>query len=1741
MKKIFSFSLLLSMFCLASLTATGQNIAVTGADPATNAASPFATLAAAFTSINATSQTGNNIAITVINNTTEPGAGAVLNAGTWTSMSIQPSGGASRTIDGNVAGPLIDLNGADNVVIDGLNTGGNSLTISNTNTSNVTTSTIRFINDATVNTVTNCSVLGSSTSLTLGTIVFSTAAVTGNDDNTVSNCTIDAAGVNLPGTGIYSSGTLSFENSGNIINNNNIANFFSAALISYGVFVNNNSTAWTISNNRFYQSALRTYTTANTHRAISIITGNGYTVTGNTIGYANSGGTGVYAMTGTIATRFIGIELAVGTTTATSVQNNTITAITLGTSSGATTLNGILCGINITAGNVNVGTVTGNTIGATTGTGSIVATATTSGGLVVGINCSSTGTIAIQNNSFGALTSSGTTAAIAGSIAGINISGAATAVTITNNTIGNTTANNMRGGTSGLTTGSSLVSGVSMPSTPTTATINNNTIQNLSSFGTGTAGYVRGIHTALSALATATGWSISNNTINSLTTNSALAGLGSGVCSALGIHHLASQGCTISNNTISNIANTNTTATTNIIVVGISSANAAVATALGTTITRNRICDLRNSTIGTTALTPPIVAGIAVRSGNNVVSINNNMVALGTAQTTNTSFIGIWCQNGSTPNPTAMNVQHNSVVIEGTASAGALPSFTFMRSLYISATANTVTVNVNNNIFQNDRTGGTGSHYAISNGFNATTVSATGWAANASNNNVLNANASTIGHWTTAQNMGGWQTISAGDGASLTATTIPFVNVATCDLHVNFGVTPTALESGGLTIAGLTTDFDNDVRPGPTGSVNGAGFLPDLGADEFDGVFLDVVKPAITYTPFLFTCATGDRILTATIADYSGVPTTGALQPRVYFRKNLGTWFSSQGSLSSGTGTNGTWTFTIEAATMGGLVVTDQVQYYVIAQDIAGTPNIGSNPSAGLVATDVNTVTTHPTSPNSYIIGGTLAAGTYTVGAAGTYPTLTAAVNAYNSNCLGGAIVFELLDATYSGSETFPITINRNPDASSTNKLTIRPATGVTAAINGSLASNALIRILGNYIVVDGSNNGTNTRDLTIENANTTAPNVILIGSTGTTAITNDTIKNCILTNGATTSSALVVSDATTLGNDGYFNNIGLVNNRVQRAFIGMYIRTAVLAGNGSGTYVNGNQLNSTGTNAIRLVGIYLQGLDGATVSNNTIGSFDNTIAENDCGVWFATGTVNSTISGNTISTLGQVTTTGNNPLGINITSSAAASNINVTQNTISGLSSNGASSSMAGIAITGTTGGVIVQRNNISGVIHQSTGTWGAYGINVSGGNNNIIRNNFISNINFDMTGGIAFNITDGVCGIRIGAGTGHQIHYNSVNMYGTPTGVANASLLTAAFGILNTTSTGLDVRNNIFANNITGGTTSIAHIPVYLPSGGTSAMNLTWNNNFYFHGTDVATQGVGQAGTTAGVNFYTTLAAQAAYTSTLSGAGTNDNASFAFTTAVPFTSATDLHVPSSSDPALFDKGTPIAGITTDIDNETRAATTPDVAADEFSLITLNLTAFIEGYYTGGSAMNSVLLNSGVMGAIASQCDTITVQLRDGTPPYDVADEFVGILATDGTLTCKFSSDKVGGSYYIALKHRNSLRTWSGAGADVPTSFSTATTAYDFSTAASQAYGNNMVDMGGGVFAIYSGDIDDVNANGFGDGEVEFQDFDAWVADNGNTGYLRADLNGDGEVEFLDFDIWANNNGFTAIVLALP
>src|ERR1044071_3552221 len=226
----------------------------------------YATLKEAFDAINAGTHTGV-IIIGVCGDTTET-APAVLNASgtgssSYISVLIAPS--VVHIISGAMpdGSPLIDLNGADNVTIDG----SNALSFSNTNNSAVAgTSTIRLINGAQNNTITNCAIVGSSTTAVGtagGTILISTSTGGANSGNTISNNNIGPAVGGLPTKGVMSLGSASpNNNSGNVIDNNNIYDFFSPTVTVAGISISTNTDTTTISNNRIFQTLARTFTGA---------------------------------------------------------------------------------------------------------------------------------------------------------------------------------------------------------------------------------------------------------------------------------------------------------------------------------------------------------------------------------------------------------------------------------------------------------------------------------------------------------------------------------------------------------------------------------------------------------------------------------------------------------------------------------------------------------------------------------------------------------------------------------------------------------------------------------------------------------------------------------------------------------------------------------------------------------------------------------------------------------------------------------------------------------------------------------------------------------------------------------------------------------------------------------------------------------------------------------------------------------------------------------------------------------------------------------------------------------------------------------------------------------------------------------------------------------------------------------------------------------------------------------------
>jgi len=165
----------------------------------------------------------------------------------------------------------------------------------------------------------------------------------------------------------------------------------------------------------------------------------------------------------------------------------------------------------------------------------------------------------------------------------------------------------------------------------------------------------------------------------------------------------------------------------------------------------------------------------------------------------------------------------------------------------------------------------------------------------------------------------------------------------------------------------------------------------------------------------------------------------------------------------------------------------------------------------------------------------------------------------------------------------------------------------------------------------------------------------------------------------------------------------------------------------------------------------------------------------------------------------------------------------------------------------------------------------------------------------------------------------------------------------------------------------------------------------------------------------------------------------------------------------------------------------------------------------------------------SGFIKRLSSR-DTTVVYLRDAVFPYAKRDSAKGVIDSLTFSNSFVFNNAPTGRYYIVVKHFQSIETWSKAGGDSLNS-DLSWYYYDFSTSATQAYGNNLK-FKGGRYCIYSGDV---TQDGFIDGsDLLVIDNDAY---NFSTGrFLPSDLNGDGITDALDMSIAENNSGIEVI-----
>lgn len=179
----------------------------------------------------------------------------------------------------------------------------------------------------------------------------------------------------------------------------------------------------------------------------------------------------------------------------------------------------------------------------------------------------------------------------------------------------------------------------------------------------------------------------------------------------------------------------------------------------------------------------------------------------------------------------------------------------------------------------------------------------------------------------------------------------------------------------------------------------------------------------------------------------------------------------------------------------------------------------------------------------------------------------------------------------------------------------------------------------------------------------------------------------------------------------------------------------------------------------------------------------------------------------------------------------------------------------------------------------------------------------------------------------------------------------------------------------------------------------------------------------------------------------------------------------------------------------------------------------------YIQGYYLGNGVMTPVLKNCVPGYSIGYICDSVNVELHQITPPFSTVLSFTTVFSTFGFCRVEVPRAYAFGSYYVVLKTRNSLETWSS----IPVSPQSGI--YYFNSPAS-AYGNNLCDLGDGNYAVWSGDLSNSSQQSKNDGFINEEDLLKMetVSQSFNSGYLREDITGDGVVESADYSMLENN-----------
>ena len=182
-------------------------------------------------------------------------------------------------------------------------------------------------------------------------------------------------------------------------------------------------------------------------------------------------------------------------------------------------------------------------------------------------------------------------------------------------------------------------------------------------------------------------------------------------------------------------------------------------------------------------------------------------------------------------------------------------------------------------------------------------------------------------------------------------------------------------------------------------------------------------------------------------------------------------------------------------------------------------------------------------------------------------------------------------------------------------------------------------------------------------------------------------------------------------------------------------------------------------------------------------------------------------------------------------------------------------------------------------------------------------------------------------------------------------------------------------------------------------------------------------------------------------------------------------------------------------------------------------AVLTFNAKIAIEGLYD--TLRNRLNTN-----------DTVTAFVRNAAAPYNIVDSArSNIDSVNFNGNFRFFNLQ-SGTYYISLRHRNGIETWSRSGGESFTNGGVYS--YDFTNSRSKAYGNNLT-LKGSKYCIYSGDIDQDKIIDLSDVILVFNN-----ASNFISGFVTTDVNGDKTTDLSDIII-TNNNSSKFVTVIRP